>query len=33
MKKALVNLSAACNYNEPTSSCPILEALEGETKL
>ena len=33
MKKALVKLSVACNYNEPASSCPILEALEGESKL
>ena len=30
MKKALTQLTAACNGHGPTSECPILEALEVE---
>ena len=29
MKKALVQLTKACNEREPTAECPILKALEG----
>jgi MerR family mercuric resistance operon transcriptional regulator len=32
MKKALAKLAASCNGRGPTSECPILEALDTETR-
>ncbi len=33
MKRALIDLSQACDDTAPTSQCPILNALDGEDRL